>query len=41
MTAARLQKILAGFPRARVVVVGDYFLDKYLDIDPALAEVSL
>lgn len=29
------------FPDAKIAVVGDFFLDKYLDIDPGLAEVSL
>ena len=38
---ARLAEILAGFDNTRVLVVGDYFLDKYLDIDRSLAEISL
>ncbi len=41
MSAARLAEIMAGFGRARVAVFGDFFLDKYLDVDPALAEPSL
>ncbi len=41
MEQSRLSEIVAGFERARVLVVGDYFLDKYLDIDRALAEISL
>lgn len=41
MTAERLAEIVAGFSRLRVAVIGDYFLDKYLDVDPALAEKSL
>ena len=41
MSPARLQEILARFPHLRVAVIGDFFLDKYLDIDPSLAEVSL
>ncbi len=41
MDQARLNEILAGFERARVLVVGDFFLDKYLDIDRSLAEISL
>ena len=41
MDRGRLAEILSGFERIRVLVVGDYFLDKYLDIDRALAEVSL
>ena len=41
MEAARLQALLDRFPRQTVLVVGDFFLDKYLDIDPALSEPSL
>ncbi len=38
---SRLEEIIASFPRLRVAVLGDYFLDKYLDVDPGLAESSL
>jgi bifunctional ADP-heptose synthase (sugar kinase/adenylyltransferase) len=41
MSPDRLSELLARFSRLRIAVIGDYFLDKYLDIDPALAEVSL
>lgn len=41
MTSQRLEEILAGFERASVAVVGDFFLDKYLETDPALSERSL
>jgi len=41
MTPERLGEIVARFPQMRIAVIGDYFLDKYLDIDPGLAEVSL
>jgi rfaE bifunctional protein kinase chain/domain len=41
MTRERLAEILTGFGRARVAVLGDFFLDKYLEIDPALTETSL
>jgi rfaE bifunctional protein kinase chain/domain len=41
MTPERLQEILDRFPSRRIAVVGDFFLDKYLDLDPALAEVSI
>jgi bifunctional ADP-heptose synthase (sugar kinase/adenylyltransferase) len=41
MSRQRLEEIVARFPQVRVAVIGDFFLDKYLDIDPALAEVSL
>jgi bifunctional ADP-heptose synthase (sugar kinase/adenylyltransferase) len=41
MSPGRLAEIIAGFGRARIAVLGDFFLDKYLDIDPHLAETSL
>jgi len=41
MSPEELDAFLARFPGLKVCVVGDLFLDKYLDIDPALAETSL
>src|SRR6185369_11173199 len=41
MEPARLRQLLDRFPAATVLVVGDFFLDKYLDIDPRLSEPSL
>ena len=41
MPTERLDQILTAFDRLRVAVIGDFFLDKYLDIDPNLAEVSI
>ncbi len=41
MSSDRLHEILARFSRLRIAVLGDFFLDKYLDVDPSLAEVSL
>lgn len=41
MRLDRLQVLLSEFPRRRIAVLGDFFLDKYLEIDPALAEPSL
>lgn len=41
MSSDRLRELLDRFPQARIAVIGDFFLDKYLDVDPALAEVSL
>ncbi len=38
---ARLEALTARFRKVRVAVLGDYFLDKYLDVEPALAEPSL
>ena len=36
-----LARIIGGFSSVRVAVLGDFFLDKYLEVDPALAEKSL
>ena len=41
MDEERLQTLLDGFPRVRILVVGDFFLDRYMMMDPALAETSL
>lgn len=41
MHASRLDELLATFPSLHLLVVGDFFLDKYLSIDPALSEESL
>ena len=39
--AARLGALTAKFGAARVAVLGDFFLDKYLEVEPGLAEPSL
>lgn len=41
MERDRLSEILAAFQDTQLLVVGDYFLDKYLDIERSLAEQSL
>ncbi len=41
MNADRLRRLTDRFPACRIAVVGDFFLDKYLDTDPALAEISV
>lgn len=41
MNASELKSILERFPKLTILVLGDYFLDLYLDIDSALAETSL
>jgi bifunctional ADP-heptose synthase (sugar kinase/adenylyltransferase) len=41
MKSDRLQDMIRRFPQCRIAVIGDFFLDKYLDVDPALAEVSV
>jgi rfaE bifunctional protein kinase chain/domain len=37
----RLRDLIRDFPRCRIAVLGDFFLDKYLDTDPAIAEISV
>ena len=41
MTHARFQSILANLPLSRIAVVGDFCLDRYLEIDPVRAETSI
>jgi bifunctional ADP-heptose synthase (sugar kinase/adenylyltransferase) len=41
MKPERLSELIERFPRARIAVVGDFFLDKYLEVDPGLAELSI
>lgn len=41
MTPERLDQLLDRFSTLRIAVLGDYFLDSYLDVDPALAEPSV
>jgi rfaE bifunctional protein kinase chain/domain len=41
LTDSSLEKILYGIPRLTLAVVGDLFLDRYLDIDASLTERSL
>src|SRR5882757_1171333 len=38
---ARLKQVLDAFPKLSMAVVGDLFLDKYLDLDAWLTEVSV
>lgn len=41
MKRERLEELLAKFPTRRIAVIGDFFLDKYLEVDPRLAETSV
>lgn len=41
MTKGRLKELLDRFTTRRVVVIGDFFLDKYLDVDPGMVEYSV
>jgi rfaE bifunctional protein kinase chain/domain len=41
MNPERLQELIARFPDRRIAVLGDFFLDKYLEVDPTLVETSV
>lgn len=41
MKQSLLNELLEKFPSLHILVVGDFFLDKYLSLDPALSEISL
>ncbi|MBI5302534.1 MAG: carbohydrate kinase [Chloroflexi bacterium] len=41
MNISELENLLARFPALTLLVLGDYFLDYYLEIDSSLAEISL
>lgn len=41
MNEARLKELLDGFPKVRIAVLGDFFLDKWLLINRSLDETSL
>jgi rfaE bifunctional protein kinase chain/domain len=41
MNTKQLETLLTQFPALTLLVVGDYFLDLYLEIDSARAEISL
>ena len=41
MTPARFSELASKYAALRVAVVGDFCLDRYLEIDPAKAEVSI
>lgn len=41
MTGERLREIVRRFSEQRIAVIGDFFLDKYLDTDPRIIEHSV
>lgn len=41
MTPDRFQEITSKYPRLRVAVLGDFCLDRYLEIDPSRGEISI
>jgi rfaE bifunctional protein kinase chain/domain len=41
MTKDRLEEIISRFPQKRIIVIGDFFLDKYLVLEDSLTEKSL
>ena len=41
MTRERIVELVGRFPSARIAVVGDFFLDKYLEVDPSITDTSV
>jgi bifunctional ADP-heptose synthase (sugar kinase/adenylyltransferase) len=41
ITHDRLEQLLAAFPGERIALLGDLFLDRYLDIAPEWYEISI
>src|SRR6516162_5610364 len=41
LSAEAVERILAAIPRLTIGVLGDLFLDRYLDLDAGLTETSL
>ncbi|MEN6582996.1 MAG: PfkB family carbohydrate kinase, partial [Armatimonadota bacterium] len=41
MTNTRLNELIEHFADRKIGVMGDFFLDKYIEFDPSLAEISL
>ncbi|MCA9144637.1 MAG: carbohydrate kinase [Planctomycetales bacterium] len=41
LSQSRLESLLAHFPNLTIGLVGDLFLDRYLDIEPGVEEISI
>jgi rfaE bifunctional protein kinase chain/domain len=41
LTRPRLESLLSNFPNLTIGLVGDLFLDRYLDIEPGVEEISI
>src|SRR5438477_8339254 len=41
MTSSRFHAIARRYPNLRIAILGDFCLDRYLEIDPAKHELSL
>ena len=41
MTPQRFQEITGRYPALKIAIVGDFCLDRYLEIDPAKQEISI
>lgn len=41
MTPERFQQLTIQYPKLRIAVLGDFCLDRYLEIDPAKSEISI
>jgi len=41
MNNKRIEKILSSFPKVKIAVLGDFFLDLYISMERSLSELSL
>jgi len=41
MTRERFEQITSAYPRLKMAIIGDFCLDRYLEIDPSRAETSI
>lgn len=41
LSRSRLESLLAHFPKLTIGLVGDLFLDRYLDVEPGIEEISI
>ncbi|MBC8356923.1 MAG: carbohydrate kinase [Planctomycetes bacterium] len=41
LSRSRLESILSHFPKLTIGLIGDLFLDRYLDIEPGVEEISI
>src|SRR5213593_4703252 len=41
MNAVRFEQITTRYPSLRVAIIGDFCLDRYLEIDPSREEISI
>jgi hypothetical protein len=41
LSLPRVERLLASFPRLTIGLAGDLFLDRYLEIEPGVEELSI